>query len=219
MRNFWVPIFLWGSVANASVNSETVRMALSLPVPHRFQSLEEQGLASVDILKSVALEAREPLSSRWRAILALGKVYPGPSAGFLTGLLNRNEWYYRNAAVLSLAYGDRARALAAIRKTLSDPALVVRTAAVQVALQIRAKELEEVLWEKLSSRENFNKGQSLWVRKYIISALSELATESNRIRFQPFLQDPDLEIQKIAQMALKPAKTMNGHKVVQIGLE
>lgn len=184
-------------------SQDLVALALRLPINNRVEALSDLGDRSVEGLKFLVFDNEQSLQLRWRAMTALGRLHPQEAEPVIDKALQSREWYMRNAALLALEHGDRERALRWTRQLLSDPALVVRTAAVQTATRIGARELEAQLWDQLYAEQNFKNGESLWVRRHIAKTLAGFASPGQEERFVRLLGDKDVRVHPWAIRALE----------------
>lgn len=159
-------------------------------------------------LKLTAFDQKKLLEIRWRAVTTLGRAYAYKSKGLLEKAMLSREWFMRNAALVVLPYNDRDWARSWAEKLLSDPALVVRTAAVQVLRQLHATESRMLLWQKLSDRENFHRGQPLWIRRHIIETLEQFSNIEDEDRFKLAKEDLDVEVKSVAERAFNKIESL-----------
>jgi HEAT repeat protein len=179
-----------------------VRMALQLPLPNRLKALAMQGPKTFERLQELAQAKSESLETRWRAITAMGRIEPVRAKPFLEAAMQSPDWSMRNAALVVIQYGERTWAVEWAKKLLDDDALVVRTAAVEAIDKMNAIELEDSLWQKLYSKENFKNGKSLWIRKHIARTLTRFARPGQERSFKQILTDEDTTLHSAAIEAL-----------------
>lgn len=180
-----------------------VMEAIRLPLDNRVQALKAQGRPVLERLYQLAFDRNKDLELRWRAITALPYLDKDIGLQAVEKALSGDEWYLRNAATLALPTLDRTYAVNKSGQLLSDPALVVRTAAAQNLLKLNGIEKESLLWEKLNSPQNFRKGQSLWVRKHIARALAAFAKAGSEQKFISLLADTDVRLHDSAVRGLE----------------
>ena len=177
-----------------------IRIAFQLPSEKKIQSLKKMPWA-VSTMTKMAFDPQLHTNERWQSLISLGKLAPQSQA--LEKAVQHKDWFVRNAGLLALSQGSRKRALKWSRKLLDDPALVVRSAAVKVIRNLKATEMEKVLWSKLRSKENFKAGEGLWIRKNIVETLGDFAYTGQEIRFIELLHDQDTRVHKAAIQALE----------------
>lgn len=191
------------TIENNPEEIQLTTMALRLPLENRLQALKDRGDSSRRTLQQMSSDDTLSMHMRWRAMLALGVLYPLEAEPLLEQAVKSQSWFLRNAGMLALSHGRRETALKWAEKLLSDPALVVRTAAVQTLEKINATEKESLLWQKLNAAENFKNGQSLWVRRHIAKTLARFARAGQERDFAKLLNDPDPRIHPHAVAALR----------------
>ncbi len=200
-------LILWGTIHSLRAaplqSPETnTEMALKLPLENRLRIFKTQGPSAVEDLKKIAFDETQSLDERWRAITVTGRVFPMEGREVLEQAMESKQWYLRNAAVISLKYSHRDWAITKAQALLNDPALVVRTSAVNTLKELGAIEAESLLWEKLYAAENFRNGQSLWIRKHIAEALVKFARNGQESSFMKMLRDDDKSLHESAVIAL-----------------
>ncbi len=173
---------------------EAALTALQLPLQNRVQVLRQQENA-LKTLKKIVNNADQPLTVRWRAMTSLGQVYPQKSLKFLIQQSKSKKWFHRNSSLLALKSASPNLAVRLSEKFLNDPALVVRTAAVQTLAELKAEGAREKLWKALDDKKNFRKGQSLWIRHHIMKTLAQFSEKQDQLRFVSYLHDKDLKVQ------------------------
>jgi HEAT repeat protein len=192
------------------VDAEQVLMALRLPSENRKEVLAKLGPDSKDTLVKMAFDPKQSLQVRWRSLIALGQMFPKTSKQDILKALKSPVWFMRNAGMIALSFGERKVAIEWAKKLLDDKALVVRTAAVGVLKQVGAVEAESLLWKKLSAKENFKNGQSLWIRKHIVETLAQFARSGQEARFARLLRDED---ERLHQPAMRALELMTGKQM------
>lgn len=177
--------------------------ALRLPINKRIEMIEKQGPKGREALERLAFDPGESLENRWRAVTAMGRAY-GPSAQpFLERALKSPEWYMRNAATIVIHYASKAWAEKWAKIMLNDPALVVRTAAVESIKVLNVTGASDLLWEKLYHAQNYRAGESLWIRHHILEALVQFATPQQESKFAALLNDKDKTLRALARQGLQ----------------
>ncbi len=118
--------------------------------------------------------------------------------------LNSLDWVLRSGGIQFLATIDpdlaKAKAIDIFKK---DPALLVRSAALQVLEQVGAQKYKTDLWAALRDSKNFHKGQSLWIRKEIAKNLFILNEEADVNLWSSLLNDSDKNIVDYSIKALE----------------
>jgi HEAT repeat protein len=181
---------------------ELTIMALRLPMDNRMQTLKKRGHRAFSTLRFLSFDETQSLQVRWRSITALSKLFPDEAKADLERALNSSLWFMRNAALLGSVYMDKSVALKWAEQALSDRALVVRTAAVQVIEKLGVGILRARLWEELYKPHNFRLGQGLWVRKYIVRTLAKDPQKKEWPRFLRLLKEDEKPLYPFAIQAL-----------------
>ena len=187
---------------NYSQEKKNLYEALRMPRKNRLMTLKGKNGILRQLLE-VALDGKEPLKMRWRAITTLGELSPNQAVPYLEKMLQSKEWFLRNAAMIAVSHADRPTVMKWAEKLLNDKSLIVRTSAVQAIKKIKGIELQDVLWEKINSKENFHRGKSLWIRKHMADALSSFANKGEEQKFLRLLLDHDKRLHPFALQALR----------------
>ncbi len=212
-KNLLAPIFIqllvlpsFATIALHSSNpvtrSETL-VALGLPLENRISALRSEGAAGYKNLIMLMNDDSAPMEARWRAVTAMGRIGGRLSLPELKQALHSKVWYLRNAALISSVQIDRDQALQWAKELLSDKALVVRSAAVDVMTQYKDGNSKNLLWQKLSAKENFRGKQSLWIRRKIVESLAQIEENGSEQKFGVLLSDRDESLHLPAIRALE----------------
>ncbi|OFZ12416.1 MAG: hypothetical protein A2Z20_06620 [Bdellovibrionales bacterium RBG_16_40_8] len=201
----WAIIFSVGFTLQAygavSKNLQ-IENALRMPLPNRLEAIEKQGVYARHALRKIAFNESATLENRWRAITTYGRLYAKTDHDVIERALLSREWFMRNAALLTIHYGGRDWAIKWASKLLQDKSLIVRTAAVKSLRKTNASETESLLWNKFYSKENYHAGQSLWIRRHILEALTQFSRPGQEKVFIRVLSDKDKTLHSIALQAL-----------------
>lgn len=155
-------------------------------------------------LKQKAFSDSFDMSERWKSIIEMSQIQHKDRLTDLRKALKSQTWFVRNAALLAVEKMDAKLAEVEAIKLLSDPALVVRSAAVEVlAKRIKSSTLaRKALWEELKDKQNFIHKESLWIRPQIIQHLAKFPLPADKSLFQTMLTDSNSQVQDIARSAL-----------------
>ncbi len=181
----------------------TTLESLELPLIERVQDLRAQGSPGYANLRSLMFDRAQTMQLRWKAVTAAGRVGGEKSRVDLERAYKAPEWYMRNAALISMMQVDRSTGLAWARRLLADKALVVRAAAVDAIANANDATSAPVLWEKLYSKENYKRGQSLFIRRRIVEALAHVESPGREAKFIAVLADKDGTLHEPAIAALE----------------
>jgi hypothetical protein len=157
---------------------------------------------SFENLKTLMNSKSEAFELRYKATTALAKVGGQKAKPEMVRAMKSPEWFLRNAGLIGMSSIDRTEALVWARKLLSDKALVVRSAAVDVISRARDITSTNLLWQKLYSKENYRNKQSLYIRRHIVEALAEMDGREHTAKFVALLQDKDEALHEPAMEAL-----------------
>lgn len=186
---------------------ENVKAALGLPLANRIQVLRGFGPQAYKSLIKIAYNKNEKMENRWRAVTALGELGREKATPELLKAANSPEWFMKAAGLVSLTRHEKSQAEALAKKLISDPALMVRLAAVDTFKELGKKANADILWKKLFSAENFRNQQSLFIRKRILEALLEL-DHSSLSQWMLVLKDKDESLLPIALKGFEKASGM-----------
>ncbi len=171
--------------------------ALSLSLSAEAETYQE--------LRLKAFSEAEEMSVRWNSLMQMTKMKKNESVMDLKKALSSNTWYMRNAGLIALDSINPTLAYDIAKKQLNDPALVVRSAAVDILVKNKNKtaEVREILWKEIHSKKNKVKSKSLWIRPQISQYLAAEPMPQEREKFLSLADEKDDEIRGIAQTALQ----------------
>ena len=186
----------------AVAKAETL-VALGLPLENRLSALKGEGTSGYKNLIALMNDDTAPMEARWRAVTAMGRLGGKLSLPELKQALHSKVWYLRNAALVSSVQIDHDQALTWAKELISDKALVVRSAAVDVMTDLKDSRSKSILWQKLNSKENFRGKQSLWIRRKIVESLAVIEEKGSEQKFGMILADKDETLYPPAIKALE----------------
>lgn len=154
--------------------------------------------------KIKAFSENEEMNVRWNAVVKMAELKKSDSLTDLKKALKSNVWYMRNVALLAIESIDADAAFDAAKKQLDDPALVVRSAAVEVIAKNkkRSEEGRKLLWKELHDKQNRIQTKSLWIREQIAKHLSEEPRKDERQNFLNLVEDKDQNLRSQGELAL-----------------
>ena len=208
IRSLSVSVILFLSSTSLAAIEET----LKLPPKNRAQVLSQSGAATYADLKKMAFSSQHPMNLRWKALMGMAEAQKQKSVKDLLVAANHKEWFMRNGALMAMVHADSHEAVRLARQLLSDKALVVRSAAVEVLSEDLTSENRDILWEQLEKPINFKREQSLWIRPQIVRALADQPLSSEKIYFAQLLNEKEAEIQK---EAIRGLEALTGKKLGQ----
>ena len=155
-------------------------------------------------LKALAFSESQEMGVRWKSLIKMSQMKQNESLLDLKKALNSSTWYMRNAALLAIDSINPEIAYAEAKKQLQDPALVVRSGAVDILVKSKKNiaETRDLLWKELSDKKNRVKTQSLWIRSQISQYLAENPIQNERTKFLALLNDTDEDVKVFAKKAL-----------------
>lgn len=205
--NLSLAIFL--PISNAVPNnkqyilkSETEK-ALYLPIEKRYQELKAQGPDAYSNLVKIMNDEKEEIEMKWRSVTAMAEIAGELAKPELNRARQSKYWYLRNAALLSMVQVDPELSQKWAREMLTDKALVVRSAAVDILKKFKDPKSKEILWAQLKSKENFRGKQGLWIRPQIVEALSHIEGRGSEEKFISLLEDQDASLYNTVILALE----------------
>lgn len=164
---------------------------LKLPGENRRMVAQSQGEKYYSSFIALAFNEKQPMSVRWRALMAAAEARGEKSTADLLKAANNKEWYMRNAALVALSEVNPAQGEKLAQKLIKDKALVVRSAAVDVLEKSTSADVRDLLWEELNQRYNFKNAQSLWIRHQIVEVLAKKPLDRETKIFAGLLSDKD----------------------------
>jgi len=144
-----------------------------------------------------------PMTQRWDAVVKATELANSSQIKEILDLSKNKDWFMRNAMLVALdklgndIVYDKATVL------VSDKALVVRSAAVDILTRLNNRKTREVLAKELTKNYNFIGKKSLWIRGQIMRGLVKNPYQSERDYFARLLFDQDDEISNMSMVALE----------------
>lgn len=144
-----------------------------------------------------------PMAQRWDALIKSAEAADGQQIQQVLEFAKSKDWYMRNALLVALdkmgtdLVYDKAKVL------VSDKALVVRSAAVDILTRLESQEVRTLLAKELNRNYNFVGKKSLWIRAQIMKNLVKKPYQSEKEYFSKLLFDNDPEISAMSMQALE----------------
>lgn len=168
----------------------------------------EYGPPALSALHQLALDEKNAESARWISIFAIAKIGEENSFHYLKQYMNHSHWMIRDAALKAAAAIDAQRLSDSIQKRLQDPALAVRTTAVQVIQKLNLKSAAPKLVAQLHHPMNYYDAQALqkplWIHKYILQALLHFdyqAATPDLVKLLEKIKEPRMQRSLLATLA------------------
>jgi HEAT repeat protein len=143
------------------------------------------------------------MSQRWAALLQATDLAHGNQLDEVKKFSQHSEWFLRNATLVALNKVDHTAAIATAKELISDKALVVRSAAVEILAQRMSSENKAILLKEIDKNYNFHKKSSLWIRPQILGKVAEVAVQDDRTLFAQYLFDTDRQVSELSARALE----------------
>lgn len=159
-----------------------------------------------------AADRKQSMSARWGALVKAASQATPQQLDEIRKFGQHKDWYMRNAALVALRQVSLNEARSEARRLVTDKALVVRSAAVDVLTENLMEEDKGLLITELNKPYNFNKKSSLWIRKQIIEKLSAVAAAGDKSFFAKTLFDAD---KGIAEISARTLAKLTGEPVEQ----
>jgi hypothetical protein len=158
----------------------------------------------------IASNPKMKMNARWSSLISSADLATSDDMLEIQKFTQSKEWYLRNAALLALRKINYNAAEIEARKLLSDKALVVRSAAVEIIAERMSDDNKRMLVEEIDKGYNFNKSSSLWIRKQILEKVAKVATERDRALFVKNLFDKD---KRISELCANTLEKVTGKKI------
>ncbi len=214
-RSLAVATLVWGATLSTSssafvpdLKKEIQQGINQVPFDTLFSKWERQyGVQAVEPLLNFARQKNATSAERYLALMGAARLGGVSIQHQITPFLDDHDWELRSAALRSLsALHARESAQGALR-LLKDPALVVRLAAVETALNLKPEGVSEALLSVLEDQSNYYHGNPLWVPPRALNALRKLGIPSTlRARYQRWalsLRVKDFEFKKSAASLIR----------------
>lgn len=176
---------------------------LKLPGENRRMVVQVQGEKYYSQFSSLAFNEAQPMSVRWKALMAAAEARGSKATPDLIRAGNSSQWFMRNAALIALSEVNADEAQKLAQKLIKDKALVVRSAAVEVLEKSASPEVRDLLWDELNQKYNFKNTHSLWIRHQIVDALAKKPMDSELKVFAGLLSDTDSRVHLSAVRGLE----------------
>jgi hypothetical protein len=160
-------------------------------------------------LESYLHNEKGEINKRWIAAMTMARVGGDTVSDKFIKALESPNFMVRMAAikgieVIGTQKPNVSKLLPYLNKSLNDPAMVVRTAAVDALGKIGERQSLSLLIRELNNQRNFYRGKSLWVREHLIDSIARIGgNESVPALVSCLREDESLIVQKVLQ-ALNP---------------
>lgn len=181
----------------------SVAELLSLPSGNRLEVARARKEHFLKDLEVVAFDSKKDFADRWKAVVLYAQLAGGSAKSFLNRALKADEWFMRNAGILVYQEVLPQQAAVAARTLLTDKALVVRSAAIQVLENHVDPEVRELFWDEIDQPRNFRKKQGLWTRPQILNILARDPHPRELPLFMAYLREADPRMHEPAMTGLE----------------
>lgn len=179
-----------------------LKQTLELPVNRRNQFFQKRPHYFA-YLKHIFQTPESSPSMKWQALMSMTRMNPQKAKPLIDQALNSSDWFLKNAGLIALEIIQPESAVRKAAQFLNHPALMLRTASVELIRRRKATQYKDILWTQLGDPQNFKNGKSLWVRYTIVQTLSEFSGPKDQDLFFALLEDKDPRINSIALRTLQ----------------
>ena len=190
---------------------KSLQQALSLPLNRRNQFFQTRPHYFV-YLKYIFQDPKSSPTIKWQALMSMTRLNPQKAQPSIDQALNSSDWFLKNAGLIALEILQPESAIRKAVQFLNHPALMLRTASVELLRRRKAKQYKEILWTQLGDPQNFRNGKSLWIRYTIAQTLSEFSDPADHDLFFALLEDKDPRIHSIALRTIQRIKPLKKTK-------
>lgn len=121
------------------------------------------------------------------------------SIGELEKKLKSNDWHNRASSLLHIYSKNKQLGIQHARLLLEDPALVVRSHAIEILAKSESIEDQALLKKELFESRNFHRGTGLFTRKQILALLPKETVLKDQDLLAKLSSETDIGIQKYIQ--------------------
>lgn len=179
---------------------------LTLPEPLRKQTVEGKAEQLYPQMLAIAFSSKQSVEMRWKALTMIAHLRKENAIPDLKKALVSTDWFMRNAALLSLNSVSSEEGKKAAQLLLTDKALVVRSAAVEVLGPVMDSEIRDLFWKEMDAKYNFRQTQSLWIREQMLGYLSDNPSLAEKPLFAALSKQASPGMKTLAMNALKKLK-------------
>lgn len=164
-----------------------------------------------------AANAKLNMNSRWKSLIKAADYAGEGQINDFKKFAQDKDWYMRNASLVALNKISPEAAQEEARRLVTDKALVVRSAAVEVLARKMSAANKKLLVTEVDKDYNYHKKNSLWIRRQILEKIARVATSDDRGLFAKNLFDKDPKISRVSAKALEKitGKKLPGKKFVE----
>jgi HEAT repeat protein len=171
------------------------------------------GSSAVSPLLGIAADRRNEDTERYMALMGAVKLGGAGTTNAIIPLLKDRSWMLRVASLRALKALRSPEAGTAALSLLRDPALVIRSEAVDAVTELHPKGSEDALLATMERAENYHGGKAAWVPQKALAGLIKLRATSSIHRLQPLLRhegDPELQLKTVEAL-----ESLTGKRLAQ----
>lgn len=213
MLYFLIVVF---SIVLADVPSD-LQMAADENLPQHVREQAFSRLVSADAtdkeyIAEFAVDSETDFRERWIAIRVLGQIRGKTAKQVLPNLLKDQQPAIRTAAASALGDVGSWDYSGSLAELLQDKTVVVRAAAAEALGKIGDPSVIPQLELAISSKQNYYRGKSLWVRKHYVFSLGNI---KHRHAYPVLLKTLDDKDEEVVAASLAALETIAGFNFEQ----
>lgn len=184
------------------------------PAKELWSSLHARhGAKAIEGLIAIANNEQERDELRWASLFGIARMTGKQGLKVIGKFTTNRSWLMRDASLKVFAALDAKEMAPQIETALKDPALVVRTTAVDVIGHLKLHASAPKLIEALFDPLNYRREKPLWIHNHILATLRELRyTEASQklVELLEAKKDHDLRGQIVATLESLTGKNFSG---------
>lgn len=168
-----------------------------------FAAIPEREETNFTAQYQIASNGALSMTQRWKALLKAAELAEGAEMNKVLAFAESKDWYMRNATLVALDKLGNDMVYEKAKVLVTDKALVVRSAAVDILSRSNSREIRKIFSQELAKPYNFSGKTSLWIRAQIMKHLIQSPTEEEKPFFAHYLFDRDRQIAEMSTIALE----------------
>ena len=168
-----------------------------------FSAVPEKLEDSFDAQYKLASNTALPMSARWKALLAAAELANADQIQKVLAFSKDKDWFMRNATLIALEKIESDIVYDKAKELMTDKALVVRSAAVEVLSRLSDSSVRRIFSAEMTKKYNFNGKTSLWIRPQMMKYLAQKPVEEDKAYFMQFINDSDTQVSLYSIQALE----------------
>jgi len=171
---------------------------LDLPDSSRLVTAKAKKEALFPELVRLAFSSDRNMEVRWKALNLAAQLDYAKALPELRRALGQREWFMKNAALVAIRNVQPELAEQYALRLLTDPALVVRSAALSAISDRPSQATRNILWTEMRRKYNYHRGTSLWVRSEILEKLARNPMAGELPLFAAAMREDEMRMQVAA---------------------